>query len=184
VKDLTGQRFGKLTVKCYNDTVRGSVRRWICLCDCGKLSIMEGASLTRKKGNSTSCGCLKRERIGSFKRLSPGLAARNKCIRQYKSRAKRAGISFDLSDEEFFSLTQQNCHYCGIEPYRTSVTKGFRGVGDFVYNGVDRVDSKLGYCVSNCVPCCRFCNMGKVDMPYDEFIAHLNQIVKFRRDLC
>lgn len=55
-KDLTGQRFGRLTVLEFvpNDK-RGSY--WKCKCDCGKTGIYQGSSLLSK--NTQSCGCLK-----------------------------------------------------------------------------------------------------------------------------
>ncbi|MBE6633622.1 MAG: hypothetical protein E7620_04670 [Ruminococcaceae bacterium] len=52
-KDLTGQRFGKLTVVCRSDR-RGSrgartVPLWECLCDCGKLTYKATDTLTNPK---------------------------------------------------------------------------------------------------------------------------------------
>ena len=53
-KDLTNQRFGKLTVIKYIETnKRGS--RWLCQCDCGKLKEVQSAELY--SGDTTSCGC-------------------------------------------------------------------------------------------------------------------------------
>lgn len=57
--DLTGKRFGRLTV--IEDVGRdkwGSVT-WRCLCDCGKQSIVPSGSLMRK--TTTSCGCFHKE---------------------------------------------------------------------------------------------------------------------------
>lgn len=59
LQDLTGRRFGRLTVT-------GALRRdsnynwyWNCVCDCGSETVVQGASL--KSGDIKSCGCLKRE---------------------------------------------------------------------------------------------------------------------------
>jgi 5-methylcytosine-specific restriction endonuclease McrA len=49
--DLTGQRFGRLTVKEF----LGS-RKYLCLCDCGKEKSFFSSNLAR--GLSKSCGCL------------------------------------------------------------------------------------------------------------------------------
>lgn len=59
-RDLTGMRFGRLTVlHLDSEEVRGT-RLWICLCDCGNRTRVTGGGLTSK--NSTkSCGCLKRD---------------------------------------------------------------------------------------------------------------------------
>ena len=61
--DLTGQRFGRLTVIGRTDdyvSPKGhKLVRWLCECDCGNKSCVTTSSL--KKGESKSCGCLNRE---------------------------------------------------------------------------------------------------------------------------
>jgi len=59
-KDLTGMKFGRLTVLEYYDTTRHGVR-WECRCDCGATTIAYTSSLTT--GNTSSCGCFYKERI-------------------------------------------------------------------------------------------------------------------------
>lgn len=62
-QDLTGQRFGRLTV--LERAVRGSTpgkkhrTYWLCECDCGNVSVVLAEGL--KSGNTTSCGCYHRE---------------------------------------------------------------------------------------------------------------------------
>lgn len=53
--DLTGQRFGRLTVIERAGTKKGHAT-WLCICDCGKESTVKGSSLT--SGMTRSCGCL------------------------------------------------------------------------------------------------------------------------------
>lgn len=53
-QDLTGQRFGKLLVLSYENTVRGH-NQWRCQCDCGKTTVVRESNL--KNGFSKSCGC-------------------------------------------------------------------------------------------------------------------------------
>lgn len=66
--DLTGQRFGRLTVigraedKTYANK-RYSVM-WLCQCDCGKQVVK--SSVLLRKGFSTSCGCDKGEKKIGF----------------------------------------------------------------------------------------------------------------------
>ena len=57
--DLTGQRFGRLVVLEYSDTVNGSAR-WRCRCDCGKETVVYGGNL--RHGYTQSCGCYRHER--------------------------------------------------------------------------------------------------------------------------
>ena len=55
--DLTGQRFGRLTVlECVE---RGKKTKWLCQCDCGNKTITLVSSL--KSGSTKSCGCLHKE---------------------------------------------------------------------------------------------------------------------------
>ena len=58
-KDLTGQKFGKLTVLELDKqlTSQLSSTYWICLCECGNIKSILSHSLL--KGNTHSCGCLK-----------------------------------------------------------------------------------------------------------------------------
>ena len=58
ITDLTGQRFGRLTV--IKPTDKRSDRKvvWECLCDCGNKCFASSANL--KKNNTQSCGCLKK----------------------------------------------------------------------------------------------------------------------------
>ena len=53
-EDLTGKRFGRLTVLEEAGTTNG--RRWLCRCDCGEEKIVYGNSL--KRGTTKSYGCL------------------------------------------------------------------------------------------------------------------------------
>lgn len=55
-KDITGQRFGRLTILAPR---RKTVIRWWCQCDCGKKSIVSQSHLAA--GHTQSCGCLNRE---------------------------------------------------------------------------------------------------------------------------
>ena len=55
--DLSVQRFGKLQVLQREGSQCGSVT-WLCLCDCGNKTIVNGHNLRR--GLTVSCGCKKR----------------------------------------------------------------------------------------------------------------------------
>lgn len=56
VIDLTGERFGRLTVirRCENKN-GGRFPAWTCKCDCGKTVDVLGCNL--RTGNTQSCGC-------------------------------------------------------------------------------------------------------------------------------
>lgn len=47
-------------------------------------------------------------------------------------------------------------------------------------NGVDRIDSSIGYDASNCSPCCRMCNNMKLDHSVVAFLSHAEKIHQYR----
>ncbi len=57
-KDLTGQRFGRLTVLEFVPDKK-SHASWLCQCDCGNKKVIRGNSL--KGGKVLSCGCIATE---------------------------------------------------------------------------------------------------------------------------
>lgn len=60
LKDLTGQRFGRLVViDRYSENSKRGRPQWICRCDCGNEVVLAGEYITN--GNTKSCGCLKKE---------------------------------------------------------------------------------------------------------------------------
>ena len=56
--DMTGQRFDRLTVICYDHRDSGD-SLWRCRCDCGNEVVVRRKNLL--SGLTKSCGCLKRE---------------------------------------------------------------------------------------------------------------------------
>lgn len=60
LKDLTGRRFGRLTVLEYEPPEPGRRgARWICLCDCGVRCTVDAFHLI--SGKTSSCGCYRKE---------------------------------------------------------------------------------------------------------------------------
>jgi hypothetical protein len=58
-QDLTGQRYGRLTVAKRAEN-RGKETMWLCLCDCGNQTIVRAPDL--KRGVVISCGCWRSEK--------------------------------------------------------------------------------------------------------------------------
>ena len=61
--DIAGERFGRLTAIRKVEKAPGSKNRhsrWLCLCDCGKTTIVNVDKL--RNGGTKSCGCLCREK--------------------------------------------------------------------------------------------------------------------------
>ena len=65
--DLTGQRFGKLTVLRPAENI-GTLTAWVCRCDCGQETV--AATKRLRDGHCRSCGCDKPSTPGEFGRAS------------------------------------------------------------------------------------------------------------------
>lgn len=59
VIDLSGQRFGRLTVIKRVENGNGGRARWLCRCDCGNEKTVLSGNL--RSGDIQSCGCLWKE---------------------------------------------------------------------------------------------------------------------------
>lgn len=57
--DITGRKFGRLTVAMRSSPIGSMPVRWHATCDCGNKCIVAGNKL--KKGLTRSCGCLAQE---------------------------------------------------------------------------------------------------------------------------
>lgn len=64
VRDLMNKRFGRLLVVGLSPERQREHKVWICVCDCGKSSLVMSQNLLA--GNTRSCGCIAREIL--FKR--------------------------------------------------------------------------------------------------------------------
>lgn len=159
MRDITGERFGKLTAlhPTSKREYRGVV--WHCVCDCGNHKDVSRNSLIM--GNIKSCGCIHRyvDRESIYKKV---------IVSRLKERSRReTRLPFEISDEDAYKLSQQPCHYCGLEKQNTTLYKPDNLI--LFYNGLDRVDSSRGYTDGNVVPCCKRCNAAKNDMTVGEF---------------
>ncbi|MBQ0037232.1 MAG: hypothetical protein KBS74_01020 [Clostridiales bacterium] len=72
IKDLAGQRFGKLVAIKRLDEKIGSNYAWLCKCDCGKETKVGTHALL--SGGTKSCGCTTREIVSERVRNGKGIA--------------------------------------------------------------------------------------------------------------
>lgn len=179
VKNRIGERYGRLIVVDKAPSKHGYAR-WSCICDCGKIKNVSGTCL--QQGRIKSCGCLRKEickQRAAFNsennKLSRGEAASNLLYAVYRHNAGIRDREFSLTKEQFLEITSSNCYYCGTEPqqvYKSSTPE----TGNYIYNGVDRVDNSLGYNSNNCVACCKTCNWMKRTQSVSEFILACNRV--------
>lgn len=173
IKDLTGQKFGRLLVLNYHDT-RNQNLYWKCLCDCGTEKVVAGSAL--KKGRTRSCGCFLRESSRARFTKPFGEASFNDLVRSYKAHAKKLNLPFLLSDALFKEITRGHCFYCGIDARQIWRSSKSTVYGEYIYNGIDRIDSSKGYTEDNVVSCCQTCNKAKRIMSDTEFYEWISRV--------
>lgn len=168
--DLQGRIFGCLTAveaKESRKTTSGTAIYWRCVCSCGKEGLYRASALVN--GHIKSCGCsrgYKDPTEGNFKGL----------VRSYRKRARKRGVEFSISDAHFRKLTQSCCTYCGRPP--RNEYKRTKGKKPYVYNGLDRLDRRRGYSLTNVVTACDWCNFSRGKKSVGEFTYWLSQVVQ------
>jgi hypothetical protein len=183
-KDLTGLKINRLYVlEWFGSEVvsnKGNKKSlWLCICDCGNKVIYRGADLQNKV---KSCGCYNSEKTIIFNKATKSkesYSAFSDVWQTYRLGAIKRGYSFNLTKDQFREITTKNCFYCGEKP---SMSRKFRGkmkIPSYVYNGIDRLNNDIGYELSNCVPCCSFCNYSKKSMTKEAFLNKIKQIFEF-----
>lgn len=145
-------------------------RKWKAQCSCGRMQNVDKYNVVN--GKSKKCRHCCKNNL-----LPEGKAAFNFTFNGYVRSAAKRGHNWGLTREQFFSLTQTVCFYCGCLPSnKYGECSELRLNGVFVGNGIDRVDSSLGYSISNCVSCCKTCNYMKRSLSFEEFKAHILRI--------
>jgi hypothetical protein len=167
--DLTGIRYGRLVAVNVLVEMRKGRRKlfWLCQCDCGNTPTIPQDALVF--AGTISCGCAKKRNplvVGIARpQLPDSGGVINKLFSNYKRSARGRDKSFNLTKERCRELFDDNCAYCGIEPSQI-----FRsGLGQYLYNGIDRLDNSIGYEEGNVVTACHLCNYAKRDMTIDAF---------------
>lgn len=149
-RDLTGQRFGRLTVIGISKKVQSGKREryyWKCKCECGKFHEVRTDALT--SGNVQSCGCLHKEQAiknvsshHSHKQSGSRLywiwqAMKDRCLnKNNKNYSRYGGRGITICDEwkddfaNFYEWALKN-------GYRDTLT-------------IDRIDNNKGYFPDNC----------------------------------
>lgn len=181
--DLTGKSFGLLKVVetklvC---TKRGNRKICTCICECGE--VVERRADGFKSGRISSCGCY--NKITILKAvdkitLNGPQSAFNSLFSSYKKEASKKKYFFGLTEETFKELIDSTCFYCGKKPKQVSKSGG--STDNYTYNGIDRLNSDLGYIKSNCVPCCKTCNYMKRTLSPSSFIKHISKIYNYQYD--
>ena len=177
VKDITGEKFGKLTVIKFSH-IKKYRSNWECLCECGNTKIVATPNL--RNGDTKSCGCLKKEKAYTRnKNKDRETQLAKELYFALKQRQKK--FNGDILDfENFKNKIKKPCVYCG-EEYSIEKQERFRYNSRpsntiIKVNGLDRVNSNIGYTDENTVPCCTTCNLAKNTMSVDKFKKWIEKV--------
>lgn len=157
-----------------------------CVCSCGNIKNIKLTNIVN--GTTKSCGCIREEQaIKNLEKISnkiePYLVSA-RCVYRNHSYSDS-----DISFEEFLILSQRNCFYCGKSPqncsntYRSNRKSSYPNwteeqisLGDFFYNGLDRIDNNKKHSKDNIVPCCFDCNRAKLKRTQESFFDWIKTI--------
>jgi hypothetical protein len=79
--------------------------------------------------------------------------------------AKASNRIISMTDNEIMDMTDMPCRYCNHKTI------------DGIYrNGIDRMNSSIGYDLDNCISCCRTCNISKGQIDSFTFVERARQI--------
>lgn len=176
-KDISGQRFNFLIARTFRKITRQDGSKgivWICDCDCGNTRESTYSDLRAER--TISCGCKIRRNLpdGTINILSIDESHKKTLYRRYIQGAEERNKEFSLTYQHSVILFVSNCHYCGSPPSQS--LKYTRNGKSFLYNGIDRIDSSMGYTMENSVACCWICNRAKHSMSYEKFLSHVSRI--------
>ena len=171
--DLSGQRFGKLFILERVSKDKFSNNLWLCKCDCGNEKLIPTGRF--RQGTAKSCGCVRKninERISILRYL----------YYRYKRWAKHDGKEFSLSLDEYIQIVESNCSYCGSKPPQIFSYRDHKPIISEVFaNGIDRIDSSIGYVIDNVTTCCKACNYSKRCMSQEEFYKYIKNTYLFMK---
>lgn len=140
--DITGQRFGRITVVSLHEINKNRTASWNCLCDCGVKRVIIGTSL--RKGVTVSCGCYNKE-INVVKSTIHG---------KYKT------PSYVSWDKMIQRCCNPNCNefndYGGRGILVCDKWKSFEGFYEDMgerptKTSIERIDTNKGYTKDNCI---------------------------------
>lgn len=112
LKNLVGERFGKLIVLKIDDSKKGNQGQlyWICQCDCGKIKSILGTAL--KNGDTISCGCSQE-------------AHRRALMEEYDLSGQAFGKLIVVERDEMVSGERKRAHYlCQCECGNAVIVSG------------------------------------------------------------
>jgi hypothetical protein len=151
MRDIRGQRFGRLVVVAYSHDVIGTVKKgpskgltyrnhyWVCKCDCGKTVTMRRSNFT--SGLVYSCGCYNKEKATKH---GMSKSAEYKTWRAMLDRCTNPKVgSFKYYGERGITV-------CG--QWKESFETFYKDMGPrpSPKHSIDRLDNEKNYSPDNC----------------------------------
>ena len=142
--DLTGQRFGRLTVLWRASNDPNGLTRWVCECECGLPAIVRGQDLRR--GRQVSCGCWKDENTArrDYKHGQAG----SRLHRIWKNMKSRCYNPHVLSYKNYGARGIKICREWRDDFQKFHDWAMQNGYADDLT--IDRINVNGNYCPSNC----------------------------------
>jgi len=172
-KDYVGKTIGTYNVL---EFIHKKGRLNYYKCECIKCKSISKVSIQGIKNNNNCKNC---RIIGKIPTIE---AQVNFLKHQYKVGAKNRNLEFLLTHDEFKNIIYKNCYYCGTEPKHRNPARTKIIEGSFKVNGIDRINSNLGYTLNNCVSCCSICNEMKMSRSIDEFKYQIEKIYIYQKE--
>lgn len=142
MKELTGQRFGRLTVKNFSH-IHNRTAYWNCVCDCGHTKTVCGTSLTR--GSTKSCGCLHDEKCKE--RATKHGEAGTRLYYVWQSMIKRC---YNPNNKDYSNYGGRGITVCSQWQDYNNFAKWCRKNGYEAGKSIDRINNNGNYCPKNC----------------------------------
>lgn len=144
--DLLGQRFGYWTV-ISEVGIKGNAMFWECLCDCGKISELNGCNLRR--GSTKSCGCHKAELMGK-KSTTHGDTVGGVAKKEFKAWSAIVNRCTKPRDSAYHHYGGRGITVC--DEWRGCYSKFLADMGraPTPKHSVERIDNDKGYYKENC----------------------------------
>jgi 5-methylcytosine-specific restriction endonuclease McrA len=111
LKNLQGQRFGRLTVLELVGKNKPGRYSWHCLCDCGKTVTVTSSSLVQ--GKTKSCGCIRNEKTRQRNRKNSGLKSANWNPLLTAEHRIRRRLGLNQVRRQIFLRDNYTCALCG-----------------------------------------------------------------------
>lgn len=151
IKDITGQKFGRLTVVKFHGVDKGGNALWVCVCECGNQSVVRGCSL--RNGRIKSCGCTRCDRrMKKNPSYKHGLY-KHRLYSVWSSMKERC---YNPKGTEYSSYGGRGITVCPEWRnnfkafYDWAVSNGYDETAPRGQCTIDRIDNNKGYSPNNC----------------------------------